>query len=133
MNIAILDKRILDTIIDFVVSHSDPAIQKFQEGVTNWGSECCRVERAHIPAADYLTPALKSTNTQTHWLLVLFEQNRAHLRWEQSYKKEDRLVGNDMLAGYGYSEIVGKHGPFISTIGILSVWCIYEFLASGLM
>ncbi len=44
----------------------------------------------------------------------MLHQHNAQLRWEQGYTKSDELVGDDMLAGYGFAEIIGKYGPFIS-------------------
>ena len=38
----------------------------------------------------------------------------ASQHWEQSYSKTDTAVGADMLANYGYAEIIGKQGPFVN-------------------
>ena len=41
-------------------------------------------------------------------------KKRASRQWEQSYTAAGEAVGADMLAGYGYAEIIGKRGPFLS-------------------
>ena len=40
---------------------------------------------------------------------------RTSLRWEQCYTAADGVVGEDMLSNYGYAEIIGQQGPFVST------------------
>ena len=45
---------------------------------------------------------------------MLFERAKDRLKWEQSYTKADAVVGVAMLAGYGFVEVIGKHGPFRS-------------------
>lgn len=47
-------------------------------------------------------------------MLGLFSKFRQDLHWEQSYRAKDNVVGKEMLNGYGFAEIVGKWGPFIS-------------------
>ena len=51
---------------------------------------------------------------QTRPLIEAFETHKASRKWEQSYSKADGVVGDDMLSGYGFAEVIGKHGPFVS-------------------
>ncbi len=107
-------QHLLDAILEFVEQHSHPDIQRFRENVMAWGNEYCSVEPHYLPATDYLTTALNYTAKETHSLTSLFNQYRGQLRWEQSYTKADSMVGDDMLKGYGFAEVIGKNGPFVS-------------------
>ena len=115
MNDRQADRILLEGILAFVSGHSHPDVQRFKANLANWGGDWCEVEARHLPAADLLPAALAATTDQTHGLVALFQEAASHLRWEQSYSKADGVVGDDMLAGYGFVEIIGKHGPFIST------------------
>lgn len=103
-----------DALLSFVAGSSSKALDPFRDGMANWGHDWKVVPPAHLPASDFLTPALSGTNADTHTLTSLFEQERSGLKWEQSYKKADGVVGDDMLDGYGFVEIIGKWGPFVS-------------------
>ncbi len=111
------DKALLNAITGFIAAHPDPAVARFKAGVANWGVEWRGVTPSHLAAADYLTPtrpARQNTNRPIQALLTLFADNKHRLLWEQSYKKADRQVSEAMLAGYGFAEVIGKNGPFIS-------------------
>lgn len=109
------DRRLLDAILGFVARHPHPSVRRFRDGVARWGRDWRGVEPRHLPAADTLAAALSHTTPETHSLAALFEREKASRHWEQSYTKADGVVGEDMLSGYGFAEIIGKQGPFVST------------------
>lgn len=109
------DLRLLDAIQGFVSAHPHADVQRFRDGITAWGNEWRGVRPTHLPAADTLTSALQYTTNETSSLVALFENEKSSRRWEQSYTREDGVVGDDMLAAYGFAEVIGKLGPFVST------------------
>lgn len=109
------DQRLLDAIQTFVSGRSDDAVNRFQPGIRDWGDTWCGVAPYHLGAADTLSDCLALTAPQTHALVAGFDRDKASRKWEQSYTKADGVVGEDMLNGYGFAEVIGKHGPFVST------------------
>ncbi len=109
------DQRLLDGVLAFVAHHPDPAVGRFKDGVANWGREWRPVPSRHLPAADTLGKTVALANDHTRPLVELFEAEKATRKWEQSYSKSDAVVGDDMLSGYGFAEVIGKLGPFVST------------------
>lgn len=109
-----IDRQLFTAISRFVGDYDSPFIAPFIYELNNWGDSWQQVGTNHLPAAEYLDGALEHTNGETDSLVSEFCSNREHLRWEQSYKSTDNAVGEDMLAGYGFAEIVGQEGPFIS-------------------
>lgn len=107
-------ERLRDAILAFVGAHQNAGVQRFKDNIANWGTERCDVAASDLPAARFLSPSLSLTQSSTHALVALFETEKANLKWEQSYSKADGVVGEDMLAGYGFAEVIGKHGPFVS-------------------
>ncbi len=105
---------LLRAIQTFVADCPLNEIQRFKPAIANWGERWCAVEATDLPAAQTLVDALSLSAPSTHRLLAAFANVSAQCRWEQSYKKADGLVGDDMLAGYGFIETIGKWGPFIS-------------------
>ena len=63
---------------------------------------------------DYLPEAAADAESPAPELLALFDRYKDQLFWEQSYKKEDDVVPDSMLANYGFAEIIGSRGPFVS-------------------
>ncbi len=108
------DRRLLDAIRSFVAAHPDPKVQHFREGIAAWGDRWVETPPRHLQAADTLTHWLALTAPGTHDLTAAFAAERATRKWEQSYTSADNVVGDDMLAGYGFAEVIGKHGPFVS-------------------
>ena len=109
-----LARHLLAAISKFVLPHDNPFVEKFKPGLRDWGDAWTDVGEAYLPAADFLTSALATTNPDTHELLVLFEQHRHRLLWEQSYRKTDGVVSDALLDAYGFAEIIGSHGPLVS-------------------
>lgn len=110
------DQRLLDATLAYVAGHSDEKFDPFRDAVANWGDEWEGVAPVHMTASDLLVSSVQYANpgTAEHALMELYVQERATRYWEQSYTAADTAVGADMLAGYGYAEIVGKRGPFLS-------------------
>lgn len=103
-----------DAILAFVAGHAHPAIAPFKAAMAACGDEWCGGTVNVLPAASFLAPARATANAETRDLTELFERAKDRLHWEQSYTKADAVVGDDMLAGYGFVEVIGKRGPFVS-------------------
>jgi mannose-6-phosphate isomerase-like protein (cupin superfamily) len=109
------DERLLRAIQAFVAAHPHPDMQAFKAGIADWGADWQGVPKAHLPAAEHLVPALDATVPETRGLLALFAEERAWRKWEQSYTSADEAVSDALLAGYGFAEVIGKNGPFVSS------------------
>ena len=114
MNAQQLDRLLLKAISGFVLRHNNPAVAGFKSAIRDWGDTWQDAGEAHLPAADLLTSSLATTSASTRDLLSLFEQNKHRLFWEQSYRKADGVVSDALLAAYGFAEIIGNQGPFVS-------------------
>lgn len=114
MSVQIDDLELLDAICDFALMQTDPAVEKFKPAIAEWGEDWIDVGQAYLPAANLLNNAIINGNSQTQGLLETFARHKDRLYWEQSYKKEDDVVSDAMLAAYGFAEIIGKLGPFVS-------------------
>ena len=105
----------LTSLTDLVRAHPDATVRSYFEQLQDWGSEWRHVEASWLPAAERLPELHAFADAGCETLLALFARHASQLFWEQSYRREDGLVGDDMLAGYGFSEVIGKRGPFVST------------------
>jgi mannose-6-phosphate isomerase-like protein (cupin superfamily) len=114
MSIDLEDLELLDAVRNFALEHEDPAVEKFMASIRDWGDQWIDVERVRLPVSQFLDDAIARTIPQTRSLLETFARHQGRLRWEQSYKKEDGVVSDAMLAAYGFVEILGKQGPFVS-------------------
>jgi mannose-6-phosphate isomerase-like protein (cupin superfamily) len=114
MSVQIEDLELLDAIQDFALSDPDPRVQKFSTSLREWGQDWIETTPAYLPAADFLADAISVSTVRGRQLLASFEQHKSRLRWEQSYRKQDGLVPQAMLDGYGFAEIIGQQGPFVS-------------------
>jgi mannose-6-phosphate isomerase-like protein (cupin superfamily) len=114
MSVQLDDLELLDAVRNFALDHPHPDIERFKPSMRDWGKAWQEAKPAYLAAADFLSTASATTNAQTSTLLATFEHHRNRLRWEQSYKKEEGLVSDAMLAGYGFAEIIGQRGPFVS-------------------
>ena len=108
-------ERLRDAILAFVATHPHKGVKPFQDAVAGWGGEWKQAAANDLPATRFLAPALSMTHPDTREMVALFEAEKANLKWEQSYTRADGVVGEDMLSGYGFAEVIGKHGPFVST------------------
>lgn len=114
MTVQLEDLELLDAVRNFALTHDSPLVEKFKASVRDWGDQWIDVDRVQLPVADTLDDALARAIPATRGLLETFVRHRGRLRWEQSYKKEDGVVSDAMLAAYGFAEILGKQGPFVS-------------------
>lgn len=106
--------QLRDAIIEFALTHPHPVLDRFKDALRDWGDEYRPVTPAHLPAADHLPAWLERAEPSARDLLGLFTQHDASLLWEQSYRRQDAVVGDAMLADYGFVEILGQRGPFVS-------------------
>ncbi len=109
-----VQQALLNALIEFTLGQDHRAMQPFKEEMRNWGTDWIDVPSAHLPAREWLTRMAPCASPGSGKMLRLFEQYRDALCWEQSYTKEDGVVGEEMLRAYGFAEIVGKQGPFLS-------------------
>ncbi|MGD2172158.1 MAG: dimethylsulfonioproprionate lyase family protein [Gammaproteobacteria bacterium] len=114
LSVRLSDLEMLDAVRDFALGHPHPDVARFREAMKNWGDDWRAVGSQYLPAADLLGEALADAPDETRDLLALFERHRRELHWEQSYCKQDALVPEAMLDGYGFAEIIGRRGPFVS-------------------
>lgn len=104
-----------DAIITFASTHPSPELTIFRANLKNLSAERSEVPSTRLPAADYLEPAATTATPETRGLLELINEQRDHVLWEQSYKAADGAVGDDMLSRYGFVEVIGARGPYVST------------------
>ncbi|MCP4386755.1 MAG: cupin domain-containing protein [Gammaproteobacteria bacterium] len=114
MSIDLEDLELLDAVCRFALEQESPVVEKFKASIRDWGDDWIDVSRDQLPVADLLDDALARAVPQTRALLETFVRRRTRLRWEQSYSKQDGVVSDAMLACYGFAEILGKQGPFVS-------------------
>lgn len=108
------DRELLAAVRDFALNHPEPVIAKFKASLRDWGNEYVPVDPVYLPAADNLGDAIATSHPQTRALLALLEKQKSRLFWEQSYTQQDGVVSDAMLANYGFVEILGSQGPFVS-------------------
>lgn len=114
VSVQLSDLELLDAVRDFALDHPHPDVTRFHDAMRNWGDDWRAVEASYLPAADYLDAAIAEAEPSAQRLLSPFSSHRYALRWEQSYRREDGLVPQAMLDGYGFAEVIGKRGPFVS-------------------
>ena len=119
-----LERAALAAAQAFVAGHADTSIQRFMDNVMSWGEEQIAVPSAHLPVSETFMAA-ESDTPDLNALMAPFKAMAKSARWEQSYRQADGLVGDDMLAGYGFIELVGKLGPFVSNKVRLGVCLLY--------
>ncbi len=108
------DKALFDGIQSFVAGHTHLDMERFRPGVANWGDTYSPASACMLPASDYLDDALSQTIPETHELVARLAANRDELRWEQTYTKADSAISETMLSRYGFVELIGSEGPYVS-------------------
>ena len=114
MNARLQDRELLESVTDFTLEHPHPQVAGFKPAMRNWGSEWNATSAEYLPAGDILADAEKRCDASAQHLMRTFARHNRHLHWEQTYRKQDGLVSEAMLAAYGFAEIIGLHGPFVS-------------------
>jgi mannose-6-phosphate isomerase-like protein (cupin superfamily) len=118
MNLRLQDLELLDATREFALCHPHPQIDAFKPALRDWGDDWRAVEPAHLNVTDTLADLVENRIDDCApiavELLQTFARHNHRLRWEQSYRKQDGLVPDAMLDGYGFAEIIGLHGPFVS-------------------
>ena len=107
-------EELRNAMLAFVADHPHAAVEPFKESVASWGHEWCAGSSVHLKAAEFLAPALSSTTEQTRGLMALLQRERAGLKWERTYTKADTAVSANLIEHYGFVEVIGKEGPFVS-------------------
>ncbi|MEM6664285.1 MAG: dimethylsulfonioproprionate lyase family protein [Pseudomonadota bacterium] len=109
------DHRVLEATMRYVAQHPDPKLDAFRPNLANLALNRTDVTPHHLPASDRIAEgvvgALPGSAEQA--LLRAYIADRDTRYWEQTYTADDP-VSAEMLASYGFAEIVGKNGPFIS-------------------
>lgn len=114
MSVDLADLELLGAVTRYGLENDHPALERFRDSIRNWGDDWIDVERTQLPVSNCLDAARERAHPSAREMLDTFIRHRQRLRWEQSYKKEDGLVPDAMLSSYGFCEILGKQGPFVS-------------------
>jgi len=114
MNARRQDLELLEAIRGFTLDHPHPRVARFHAAMRNWGEDWEAAPACRLAVANLLEDAIENAATQARELLQTFVRHQDHLRWEQSYRKGDGLVPDAMLDAYGFAEIIGARGPFVS-------------------
>lgn len=105
-----------DALLDFFQNHSDTAaFDPFRGNMTRCGGDWVPTPKKELPVTRFLDKAVESACHESHDLLSLFARYSKKLKWEQTYTQGKDSIGDDMVNGYGFVEIIGKWGPFVST------------------
>ena len=107
-------QELLDCLTHFAESQPEPELARFRSNLLNWGTEFSNVGSNILPASRHIDSDLITTTARTHTIIELFSRFRTQILWEQSYTSDDNAVGEEMLTGYCFAEIIGKNGPFVS-------------------
>jgi len=107
-------QSLFEALSSFALKHADPQLAPFQTALRDCGDTWRRVEPAQLPVAALLAATLPDCDPAARDLLQVFVDHNQQLHWEQSYRREDGLVPERMLDGYGFAEIIGLRGPLVS-------------------
>ena len=108
------DRELLEAVRRFALDHEHPYLAQFKPSMLAWGDSWEPVEPVDLPVSAVLPEAAERATSNTQLLLQTFARHSHRLRWEQSYRKQDDLVPDTMLDAYGFVEIIGLRGPFVS-------------------
>ena len=114
MNAQQQDQELLESVSNFTLEHPHPQVAGFKPAMRNWGTDWKATSAEYLPVADFLAAAPGRCAATSQQLLRTFARHNQRLRWEQSYRKQDGLVPEAMLDAYGFAEIIGLRGPFVS-------------------
>ncbi|MEM7563824.1 MAG: dimethylsulfonioproprionate lyase family protein [Pseudomonadota bacterium] len=130
MKLETIQREILKSIVGFGLSNSDASVERFKPSIRDWGDQWIRVEPRFLPAAESLSLAIPNALDTLRPLIELFDHYKHSLYWEQSYTRQDGYFPDEMLDYYGFAEIIGARGPFVSEklragVGIYPPGAIY--------
>ena len=108
------DLELLESVSKFALDHQHPQVEGFKPAMRNWGTDWQATSAEYLPVGNILATAEKRCNIAAQQLLRTFARHNHRLRWEQSYRKQDGLVSDAILDAYGFAEIIGLRGPFVS-------------------
>ncbi|MEM7179084.1 MAG: dimethylsulfonioproprionate lyase family protein [Pseudomonadota bacterium] len=108
------DRHLLGAIQRFVAGWQGAEMDPFRADIAQWGETRIEVAPRHLPAAETLARAACHAIDDTRGLLDAMITRRATRHWEQTYSKADGVVSDAMLADYGFAEVIGQRGPFVS-------------------
>ncbi len=109
-----VDQRLLGALLRYAETRDHPDFEPFMRLLRDWGDQWTPVEPQHFAASDTLAAAADKAIPAAREMVAEFVEFRHRCRWRQTYTREDGLVGDDMLSNYGYVEVVGPNGPFVS-------------------
>ena len=108
------DRELLLAVQAFTLDHPHDDLNTFKPAIRDWGKRWQPVTASQLPVMDFLPHILESAEPLAKPLLDCFCGHATELHWEQSYRREDGLVSDAMLDAYGFAEIIGARGPFVS-------------------
>ncbi len=108
------DLQLLAAVQEFTLNHAHPEVDGFKSAMRDWGADWTATSAGHLAVADTLADSVARCDTGSRQLLQTFASHNHRLHWEQSYRKQDGLVPDAMLDAYGFAEIIGLRGPFVS-------------------
>jgi mannose-6-phosphate isomerase-like protein (cupin superfamily) len=107
-------QALFEILRTFALNHADPQLAPFKPALRDRDYRWRRVESVQLPVADLLANTPQDCDPAARDLLQAFVDHNRQLHWEQSYRREDGLVPERMLDGYGFAEIIGLRGPVVS-------------------
>ena len=114
MNAQARDEELLAALLHFTLNHPSPDVARFHDALRNRGDTYEPVTPCMLAAAGLMETSVAGSTGEEKRLLQTFSRHGDHLRWEQSYRKTDGLVLDAMLDAYGFVEVIGARGPFVS-------------------
>ncbi len=108
------DVELRDAIQAFVSDYAHPDLERFKPGIAQWSDDWQGVPATRLPAADFLAGSLASAPPETKHMVELLSRHADDVKWEQTYTKADSAISQKMLETYGFVEVIGSRGPFVS-------------------
>jgi hypothetical protein len=105
---------VFKAIQDFARGPLSPEVSAFLPLLDDWGTERKDLPSTDLPVLSHLDGALSHTAPNTRALTEALLRHRTHLNWRQSFNSKD-ITGSKFLQEYGWTDIVGKVGPLVSS------------------
>jgi mannose-6-phosphate isomerase-like protein (cupin superfamily) len=110
----VADLRVLRGVRAAVRAWPGSAVDAFRSAVDVDTNAWTPVEPETGPAARLMEQALGCTAASTYATAAAFAEDRATRKWEQTYARGRSAALDRMLDAYGFAEIIGPYGPFVS-------------------